>query len=67
MDVAYPDLPGWEFTTISLATGEYRVRAVGPGGLTAESGTTEDPDAEQALADLREWARRAPTGGAAPE
>ena len=58
MGVEYPELPGWEFTVNEVSPGQYRVRAVGPRGITGESGAVE-PDT--ALEELRQWARTVPT------
>ena len=58
--VEYPELPGWEFTVKEVSNGQYRVRAVGPRGVSGESGAV---DPELALDDLREWARTVPIDG----
>lgn len=50
----YSELPGWEFTVIEVSPGQYRVRAVGPRGVTSEAGAV---DPETALEDLRQWAK----------
>lgn len=61
MGVEYPDLPGWEFTTVRISPGEFRVRVVGPGGVNADSEVVDDPD--DCIEDMRQWARRTANGG----
>ncbi len=56
--IEYPELPGWEFTVNEVSAGQYRVRAVGPRGITGEAGAV-DPDT--APDDLRRWARTVTT------
>ncbi len=55
MGEQYEELPRWEFTIVEASLGLYTVRAVGDGGLQAESKATADPEA--ALKDLRSWAQ----------